>query len=206
MITPGHHPASTRSPQHGAVLMVVLILLVVMALLAVSSMRGTLFEERMSASQIDRGFAFQAAEAALRAGEQLAEGKPALPSSGCNAGLCAIPVPSTTTSPVWEVESNWSSARSVSGSFPNLTSQPKYLVELLTTTAPPPESVTGGSGGSGGTTSIDCKDVGVGCDSSGSSGTGTGSGAGNTFRYRITARVQMDNRATVMLQSIYAVP
>lgn len=55
--------------QNGAVLAVALILLLVMTLLAVAALRGTLMQERMASGQLDRSYAFQSAEAALRAGE-----------------------------------------------------------------------------------------------------------------------------------------
>ena len=59
-----------RSSQSGAVLAIALILLLVMTLLAVASLRGTLLESRMAASQRDRSLEFQTAEAALRSAEQ----------------------------------------------------------------------------------------------------------------------------------------
>lgn len=57
--------------QSGAVLAVALILLLVMTLLAVAALRGTLLEERMASGQLDRSYAFQSAEAALRAAESI---------------------------------------------------------------------------------------------------------------------------------------
>ncbi len=78
--------------QRGAALLVVLILLLVMTLLGLASMRGTLLEERMSASTYDRGISFQASEAALREAEALAGASPAPAyptAAGCVNGLCA---------------------------------------------------------------------------------------------------------------------
>jgi len=79
-----------RGRQHGAALVVVLILLLVMTWMGVSSMRGTAMGERMSAGIYDRSIAFQAAEAALREGEALIQTKPVYPVAGCSAGLCAL--------------------------------------------------------------------------------------------------------------------
>ena len=78
--------------QRGVSLVVVLILLLVMTLLGLAVLRGTLLEERMSSNMMDRGIAFQAAESALREGEELA-GDPATtaPSAGCLAGVCSLP-------------------------------------------------------------------------------------------------------------------
>ncbi|KRG69156.1 pilus assembly PilX family protein [Pseudoxanthomonas dokdonensis] len=80
--------------QRGVSLVVVMILLLVMTLLGLAVMRGTLLEERMSANLYDRGMSFQAAEAALREGEALAQDpatRAAVPAAGCNNGICSLP-------------------------------------------------------------------------------------------------------------------
>lgn len=81
---------SIRPAERGAALMVVLMLLLVMTLLGLASMRMTVMEERMSASMYDRGLSFQAAEAALREAEAIAQTGPAFPATGstCSGGLC----------------------------------------------------------------------------------------------------------------------
>ncbi|MBU1265774.1 MAG: pilus assembly PilX family protein [Thiobacillus sp.] len=64
-------------PQHrqsGMALITGLIFMVVLTLLALAAMRTTTLEERMSGNASDRDLAFQAAEAALRAGEQAVSG------------------------------------------------------------------------------------------------------------------------------------
>ena len=170
--------------QRGVALAVVLILLVVMTLLGLAAMRGTLMQERMSANQTDRALSFQAAEAALREGEDVATGKPLMPSSGCISGLCAIPDP-TSTSPVWLDNTNtvWAAAPSTTVTFGGATANPKFIVELLADTVPPKGSCT-----TSGDLSPDAE-----C-------------SGTERRYRITARSDATDRAQVMLQSIYAVP
>ncbi len=55
--------------QRGVALVIALVLLVVMTLLGLSSMRGTVLQERMSANMYDRSLALQRSEAALRAAE-----------------------------------------------------------------------------------------------------------------------------------------
>lgn len=90
---------SPRAMQQGASLVVVMILLVVMTLLGLAVLRSTLLEERMSANLLDRSYSFQAAEAALREGEALAQLPAtfaAVPSSGCTNGICALPVATAT--------------------------------------------------------------------------------------------------------------
>lgn len=60
--------------QAGVALITGLIFMVVLTLLALAAMRTTTLEERMSGNARDRDMAFQSAEAALRAGEQVLEG------------------------------------------------------------------------------------------------------------------------------------
>ncbi|GGD58681.1 pilus assembly PilX family protein [Pseudoxanthomonas indica] len=89
----------SRYRQAGASLVVVMILLVVMTLLGLAVLRSTLLEERMSANLLDRSYAFQAAEAALRQGEVLAGAsgtRAAVPADGCENGLCSLPVATNT--------------------------------------------------------------------------------------------------------------
>lgn len=185
MKTEFHRPALQR----GATLVVVLILLLIMMLLGLASLRGTLMEERMTANQLDRGYSFQAAEAALRAGEIAAANTlpSALPSGGvvgggCANGLCAKPDPAVVT-PVWEVEANWTAAPAITVDFAGATAQPKYIVELLADDVPASGSCT-----TSGDVSPDA------------------SCSGSERRYRVTARSEAAGRAQVMLQSIYAVP
>lgn len=174
-------PAASRSGQRGAAtLLVVLILLVIVALIGLASLRGTLMEEHMSAGVRDRGLSFQAAEAALREGELVAADRPEVPASGCENGLCAMPVPGA--APVWENESVWNDAPETVVTLGDKTAKPKYIVELLATNVPPRGSCT--------TSKV----------------IGETSCSGTERRYRITALSRADGRAEVMLQSIYAVP
>jgi len=61
-------PSARR--QSGAVLVIALMFLVVLTLLAMTSMSGTVLEERMAGQYRDLNLAFQAAEAALRDAER----------------------------------------------------------------------------------------------------------------------------------------
>lgn len=85
------HFPRTRRGERGMALLIVLVLLLLMTLLGLASLRGTLMEERMTASLYDRSLSFQAAEAALREGEALALTRPTAPSSGCTNGVCSTP-------------------------------------------------------------------------------------------------------------------
>ncbi|MDR1853642.1 MAG: pilus assembly protein [Azoarcus sp.] len=64
---------ATPRRQRGITLIVALILLVIMSMLAAATLRSTLMQERMSANAYDRDLAFQSAEAGLRLGERQAE-------------------------------------------------------------------------------------------------------------------------------------
>lgn len=61
-----HQPGRS---QRGSALVISLVFLVVMTLIAVGAMRDTTLQERMAGNLRDRSLAFQAAEAALREGE-----------------------------------------------------------------------------------------------------------------------------------------
>lgn len=86
-----------RSDQSGVSLIASLVILVVLAMLGLSSFRTVSMQERMGAALYDRNLALQAAEAALREGEalgrQLLELNPGGPAagSGCSSGLCEPP-------------------------------------------------------------------------------------------------------------------
>lgn len=63
-MTPG-----AMGPQRGVVLPVVIILMLILAVLAISGMDDTAMQERMSGNLRNRDIAFQGAESALREGE-----------------------------------------------------------------------------------------------------------------------------------------
>ncbi len=58
-----------RGRQEGAVLVFGLILLLVLTLLGVSTMKGSIFDEKMAGNARNGNYAFQASESALREGE-----------------------------------------------------------------------------------------------------------------------------------------
>lgn len=175
--------------QQGAALIVALIFLVVITLLGLSSIRTAVQEERMTSNYLDRNLAFQAAEAALRAGEaaavaQYAAGNSGFPNNGiyndvdstciappaCTNGLCTNPDKDCTLR--WDdpafsgwVDVNLSLTSTVGGT-------PQYFVEYLGNNHPCEPSKP--------TLNLNCT------------------------RYRITARSTADGRAAVVLQSIFA--
>ncbi|MCX7607930.1 MAG: PilX N-terminal domain-containing pilus assembly protein [Anaerolineales bacterium] len=180
------------SLQTGAALIVSLVLLVLVTLLGVAGIQTVALEEKMAGNAYDRNIALQAAEAALRIGEGVAEtqSKTTPPNSGfptytdadntcptspsainnCASGLC--PTPDKDCTERWKVSgfSGWANA---SVSLGGLAGTPQYFVEYLGNTFP-------------------CTD-------------GGSSDPKNCKRYRVTARSNPGSgRAVVMLQSVYA--
>lgn len=58
-------------PQRGATLLVSIIFLLIMTVLALSSIRGVSLQEQMASNLYDRGLAFQAAETALQTAQNI---------------------------------------------------------------------------------------------------------------------------------------
>ena len=179
--------------QSGATLVIALILLMIMSVLAATSLRGTLMQERMSSNTHDRDLAFQSAEAGLRMGERQAENcviNGATPAwSNCNSpnpgtGLYRN-IDAQCPQPLWEGpapgENNafWHDGRADTGendilfADSGLSLAPYYIVELISENAP---------------CQLNDPDVNQNCK-----------------RFRVTAISQTaGGRSRVLLQSIYA--
>ncbi len=129
--------------QQGAVLIVSLLMLLVMTIIGLSAMRSTTLEEKMAGNYRNSNIAFQAAESALRDGENdlagisYSTGHARTPlisglndfDSGCTNGLCAGWSPS-----IWKDTTKTKQAVSFgfytgATSVPEVKSQPAYLVE-----------------------------------------------------------------------------
>lgn len=151
------YTAKPPSRQHGAVLIVALLFLVILTVLGVTAMTATTFEEKISGNTRDLNVAFQAAEAALRDARRDINGivippfaaprnPPISGASGfgnpvgspgtCTAtGLC-FPAASGPIPPLLNV--NMTAAPSVAygtySGIPALTgvsTQPRYFIEVL---------------------------------------------------------------------------
>ncbi|MCL2645282.1 MAG: PilX N-terminal domain-containing pilus assembly protein [Betaproteobacteria bacterium] len=185
-----YHATASRS-QHGAALIIAMILLVIMSLMAAASLRGTLMQERMSSNTYDYNLSFQAAEAGLRMGERQAEnwvkGGASPDWASCESpntdGLYQNTNPATCTQPLWEGPepgssgSFWHDANNETGDIrfnsAGLSLAPYYMVELVSENAP---------------CQINNPDA-----------------SSNCRRFRITASSRStDGRSQVILQSIYA--
>lgn len=134
-----------RQGQRGAAMVIALVMLLVLTLLATASARMTLLEERMTGNTQDRNVAFQAAEAALRFGEEVAQANNLPVFGGANGGLYKPAAPNAT--PLWE-SLNWNSASAVHADAKLDTAVAKlggatadYIVEQLPRIPTPGESL-----------------------------------------------------------------
>lgn len=133
MRLPARSSTPTAARQHGAALIVSLILLVVITLIGVSGMQASSLQERMSGNMYDRAIAMQSAEAALSFAEAQLEDDEDNYQDDCldpssNASNCTIVPPGTFSgSTGWATVSN--NAFRVNA---DLTSDaPQYRIQLL---------------------------------------------------------------------------
>jgi len=173
--------------QKGMALVTGLVLLLVIAMLALGGLKSTALSEKMAGNSRDQDVAFEAAENALRDGEQDAYANLTSTSaftSGCASGLC---LPSTSVTTQWDTV-DWSASSTTTRAFGAYTNvgtytgqsyqAPRYIVELL------PDLPAGAGNGQG----LNCQTR---C-------------TGTRTAFRITAVGWGRNAATqVMLQSIY---
>lgn len=132
--------------QRGAVLITGLIFLVVLTLLGTTALQGTVLEEKMAGNLRDETLAFQAAEAALRSGEQFLEqvtlpefnGENGLYHYACSSvsdaededadePLVCPPTPDPVTGMNWNADDSIEADVAMEG----VASQPRYFIEQL---------------------------------------------------------------------------
>lgn len=119
--------------QNGAALPISLFILTVMTLVGVSSMNGTLMEEKMAGNIRNIHRAFQSAESALENGESLLN-QVNLPSFNGTSGLYQATSDGTHR---WETV-NWGSNSEVrvsSNTLSNVGQAPQYIIEELPSVA-----------------------------------------------------------------------
>lgn len=124
----------TRKTEKGSALLVSLVMLLLITLVAVGSMQGTILQERMTANLRDRDLAFQAAEAALREAEAVAENNLTNILTNQN-GLYSIGSDDT---PDWRTRTldEGNGAIEYVGDFPGVAVQPRFYVERIDTLQP----------------------------------------------------------------------
>lgn len=117
-----------HSPQRGAALITGLIFMVVLTLLVVAAMRTTILEEKMAGNTRDVNLAFQAGEAALRAGEQVLNGA-TLPAFSTTGAYLTVGSRDDT---YWLSTHNWTTDSVAYASVPDGTAAaPQYVIEEL---------------------------------------------------------------------------
>lgn len=131
------HPART---ERGVALITGLIFMVILTLLSMAAMRTTLLEEKMAGNARDIDLAFQSAEAALRAGEQVLNGA-TLPTFGATgAYLSSTGVSTRGYDAYWTQTHNWTSGAVALSPVPaGAYSAPLYVIEQM-----PPTMAGGG--------------------------------------------------------------
>ncbi len=128
--------------QKGAVLIVALVILLVLTVLGVAIMESSVVEERMAGNVLDRNITFQAAEAALRAGEAEVGSWVSRPEpiSGAETGKVATVDSISGGASWWARATNWSSTKAnlydVDGDsdvttpgFTGTSQDPYYIIE-----------------------------------------------------------------------------
>ncbi|WP_261843462.1 pilus assembly PilX family protein [Aliamphritea ceti] len=119
-----------KKSEKGAVLVVSFIILVVMTVIGLAGMEITGLEEKMAGNARDRNIAFQAAEAALREGEDYLESQVLLPAFDGSQGLYALTTDGTKN---WEgvTWTNGSQVRLANTGINGLAATPAYIIESL---------------------------------------------------------------------------
>lgn len=126
-------PPTSFIAQRGMALIISLVFMLMLAIIGASALRGTLLQERMAGNTRDTNTAFQAAEAALRAGEQVLQAAAlgAFDGSGGRYRQCS---PGSTAAecspPDWRnrTSSGWADVDDFSGPA---SAAPQYYLEKL---------------------------------------------------------------------------
>ncbi|MCQ8105217.1 PilX N-terminal domain-containing pilus assembly protein [Methylomonas sp. SURF-2] len=118
--------SQTFKYQSGAVLVVSLVMLLLLSIISVAGMQTTTLEEKMTGNQRDRNLAFQAAESAIRAGENFLT-QATLPTFNGNNGLYA-----QNGAPPG-ADANWASYSTVAYAYDNeqVASAPLYVIQRM---------------------------------------------------------------------------
>ncbi len=120
------NPSIRFRKQHGAALIVSLVILIAMTLLAVTSMRSTTTELAMAGNLRESSLAFQAAEAGLRFAELQVE-------NSTSANSIANQISQSAADPDYLDTSSWSGAsESIDLSSVGVAAKPQYIIKYVT--------------------------------------------------------------------------
>ncbi|MEH6824819.1 MAG: PilX N-terminal domain-containing pilus assembly protein [Motiliproteus sp.] len=135
---------TNKQHQQGIALIICMIVLVVLTISGLSSIRDTSMEERMAGNMKNRNLAFQAAESALREGEEFLNSAVVLPDFDGTGGLYS----QFSSGAVTSMSSSWadpSAVRTFGGdsdlstynlSLPEVVAAPVYIIERMDSLAP----------------------------------------------------------------------
>jgi len=183
---------ATIGRQRGAALAISLILLVVVALLGLTAMRGTIMQQKMASNAHDRELAFQSAEAAMRVAAALLPTSPTLIARNCQtSGTVCLGNPFTDPNlpagSIHDVPVGSAASSSTFDAGALAAMQPQYVIESM-----------------GSFTNPD-SDIGFG-DTANSRNYGVQGSSSTALYYRVTARsgdpTQVGDRAVVTLQAV----
>jgi len=130
----------TGSRQRGAVLIMSLMILVLMTVFGISTMDTNILEEKMAGNMRDRNLAFQAAESALRLGEQWIVSTDPLPNPSASGPIWEIKGPDPDDgngTPWWEErDGDWWADNAVINDgddeeIDGVAEQPAYVIEKM---------------------------------------------------------------------------
>jgi type IV pilus assembly protein PilX len=131
--------------QSGAVLVVGLLLLLVLTLLGVTAMQASTMQERLAGNSRDLNTAFQAAEAAIRAGERRLRAA-SLPGPGSGGWYhhSLAPAPSWRNPTHWNGSYHTMELQGVDEEW-SLASAPRFAIEQLPPVARPSDALEAGA-------------------------------------------------------------
>ncbi len=120
-----------RGDQKGAVLFLSLILLLALTAIGISTMQGSVFEEKMAGNTRDWNFAYQAAESALRSGELWLDDSNSLPDPDNTGSNGVWGFEDIGTGSWWATQSSswWGSNAVALSGIAYVESQPRRIIE-----------------------------------------------------------------------------
>jgi type IV pilus assembly protein PilX len=130
---------TSLSQQSGVVLMVSLVMLLLLSIIGVTGSQVTALEEKMAGNSLEQNIAFQAAEAALRAGELVIENHPPADKLDLTVPPGLVPPPYAnalhlaTEGLDYKADTSWVDAESVefATTIPSVSAQPRYFIEYI---------------------------------------------------------------------------
>lgn len=84
---PYRQPFTKRSPQHGAILFIMMVMILIVSMLGVSSMRSSVLNNRIASNHQHKNLAFQAAENAFALALRTEDPFAVIPSANAGASI-----------------------------------------------------------------------------------------------------------------------